>query len=305
MQLAAEVPRTATSLCECAVIVDAMINVMHSNSNWLSHVSRRRRIRSPRRNPPATRRGCTGTFPVRGAFMRDTCPRNSVVYCLHNRAAKLLSSCNTDSPMTPNASTRSSDKNQKTDPAEWVDRYGNVLYRYAVVRVRSQETAEDLVQETLLAALNSRDSFEGQSAEQTWLIGILRHKIMDHLRSRSRGMAKITDDSQVDWLADFFDDRGRWRKPPDPTAVNPDSLMEREEFWEMFDTCLDSLPPRAREAFARRVIEAEETSTISKALDVTVNNLWVILFRARTQMRRCLMHKWFGDTPTASEESSS
>ena len=201
-------------------------------------------------------------------------------------------------PMTANSPTPASAGTPNADPATWVDRYGDVLYRYTIVRVRKQDVAEDLVQETLLAALKSQDKFEGHSAEQTWLIGILRHKIMDHIRSRSRGMAKITDDSSVDWLADFFDDRGSWRKPPDPTAVNPDSLLEKEEFWETFDTCLDSLPPRAREAFARRVIEHEETSIISKALDVTVNNLWVILFRARTQMRRCLMHKWFGDPPS-------
>lgn len=183
----------------------------------------------------------------------------------------------------------------RTDPGEWIDRYGDVLYRYAIVRVRKPDVAEDLVQETLLAALKSRETFAEQSTERTWLVGILRHKIVDHLRSRSRGVAGRTEDDGTDWLAEFFDDRGRWRRTPDPTAVNPDSLLEKEEFWDAFDGCLDSLPPRAREAFARRVIEQEDTSSISDALDVTVNNVWVILFRARTQMRRCLMLKWFGE----------
>ncbi len=198
-------------------------------------------------------------------------------------------------PMASSAKRESSHRQVSIDPAEWVDRHGDVLYRYAIVRVRKQEIAEDLVQETLLAALKSQDKFEGQSAEQVWLIGILRHKILDYLRSRSRGVDGRTEAGSTDWLADFFDDRGNWRKPPDPTAVNPDSLVEREEFWDVFDHCLEGLPPRAREAFTRRVIEQEDTKSISEALSVTANNLWVILFRARTQMRSCLMLKWFGE----------
>jgi RNA polymerase sigma-70 factor (TIGR02943 family) len=259
-----------------------------------------RRQAAPTTRPYAlSSRRLAGTNAVGMRLARCVHSRRAMVHSTPRRPVILTSARarTTDLPMASKPSIRSSSKQQKTDPAEWVDRYGDVLYRYAIVRVRKQEVAEDLVQETLLAALKSQDSFEGQSAEQTWLIGILRHKIMDHIRSRSRGMAKITDDSSVDWLADFFDDRGSWRKPPDPTAVNPDSLVEKEEFWEAFDSCLDLLPPRAREAFARRVIEHEENAAISKALDVTVNNLWVILFRARTQMRRCLMHKWFGDPP--------
>jgi len=261
------------------------------------------KLMSRQHAPPPTRlyalssRRLTGTNAVGMRLARCIHSRRVMVHSPLRRPVTLTSARTTDLPMASKPSIRSSIKQQKTDPAEWVDRYGDVLYRYAIVRVRKREVAEDLVQETLLAALKSQDKFEGQSAEQTWLIGILRHKIMDHIRSRSRGMAKVTHDSSVDWLAEFFDDRGSWRKPPDPTAVNADSLLEREEFWETFDSCLDTLPPRAREAFARRVIEHEETSIISEALDVTVNNLWVILFRARTQMRRCLMHKWFGDPP--------
>ena len=211
----------------------------------------------------------------------------------------------TECRMSLRDSHRSSfEERARVDPAEWVDRYGEVLYRYAIVRVRKREVAEDLVQDTLLAALKSHDRFEGQSAEQTWIIGILRHKVMDYIRSTRRGMARVTDDSQIDWFADFFDDRGGWRKAPDPTAINPDSLLEKEEFWDVFDACLGALSPRTREAFARRVIENEETSVISGALDVTVNNLWVILFRARTQMRRCLMTKWFGDALRSEGEAS-
>ncbi len=177
------------------------------------------------------------------------------------------------------------------DPSAWVDRHGTVMYRYALVRVNKPEVAEELVQDALLAAWRSRDKFKGESTERTWLIGILRHKIMDHLRSRSRGVGEHV--SHSDWLEEFFDEKGRWVRMPDPSAVQPEALLEREEFWAVFHECLDTLAPRAREAFARRVLEQEETATICKALEVTATNLWVILFRARTQLRRCLTLKWF------------
>lgn len=196
----------------------------------------------------------------------------------------------------PNAESQAaqpSDASRQLDPASWVDRHGQVLYRYALARVRKAEVAEDLVQETLMAALSAQDRFQGQSTERTWLIGILKHKVMDHLRSRSRGASDDNTVSHSDWLEDFFDARGRWRRMPDPDAVKPEALAENEEFWQVFDACLDDLPPRYREAFARRVIEHEETGAICKALGVTATNLWVILFRARTMMRRCLTLKWF------------
>lgn len=200
-----------------------------------------------------------------------------------------------------NAEPQVSDANEPADqfdPASWVDRHGQVLYRYALARVRKPEVAEDLVQEALLAALNAQHRFQGQSTERTWLIGILKHKIIDHLRSRSRDMGEENQIGHSDWLEDFFDAKGRWLRMPDPEAVKPDALAENEEFWQVFDACLDGLPPRYREAFARRVIEQDDTQVICKAMAVTTTNLWVILYRARTMMRRCLTLKWFhGEEP--------
>ncbi|MBI4557093.1 MAG: sigma-70 family RNA polymerase sigma factor [Candidatus Hydrogenedentes bacterium] len=179
------------------------------------------------------------------------------------------------------------------DPGEWVDAHGDVLYRYALARVQRPDVAEDLVQETFLAALKCKDRFQGRSSERTWLTGILRHKILDYYRSRSRGLPETDQVSHEDWLGDFFDENGSWNKPPDPHAIHPESLVERKEFWEVFDSCLDELPVRARDAFVRRVVEDEDIDMICKTLEVTATNLYVILFRARTQMRHCLTLKWF------------
>ena len=191
-------------------------------------------------------------------------------------------------PETPQRSSGAS-----SDPLVWVAEHGDVLYGYALARVRRPEVAEDLLQETFVAALRSKDRFQGKSTERTWLTGILRHKIMDYFRSRSRGLPEAQPMSHEDALDAFFDERGRWIEPPQAEALRPDALLEQEDFWAMFDQCLDALSPRHREVFVRRVMEEEDTSAVCKALKVTATNFWVMMYRARTQMRRCLMIKWF------------
>ncbi len=179
------------------------------------------------------------------------------------------------------------------DPSTWVDLHGDVLYRYALARVRRPDVAEDLVQETFLSALKSKDRFQGRSTERTWLTGILRHKVLDHYRSRSRGIPEADTISHEDWLGELFDDKGNWIKRPDPQVIQPESLLEREEFWAVFQGCIEQMSERARNAFVLRVVESEDVETICKTLEISATNLYVILFRARTQMRHCLTLKWF------------
>ena len=67
-------------------------------------------------------------------------------------------------------------------PDDWVEAHGDYLFNFAIGQLRDASVAEDLVQDTFLAAFKARDRFSGQSSERTWLVGILRHKICDHLR---------------------------------------------------------------------------------------------------------------------------
>ena len=108
---------------------------------------------------------------------------------------------------------------EATDPASWVDRHGNYLFGYALRRLRQPELAEDLVQEALLAALRGRDQFTGASAERTWLVGILKRKIVDHLRRQHREQpaSNLADDG---WIDELFDKTGHWKKGP-AKWVNP------------------------------------------------------------------------------------
>jgi len=183
------------------------------------------------------------------------------------------------------------------DPARWVEEFGDVLLRYALVRVGDRETARDLVQETLVAALRGRTDFAGRSSVKTWLVGILRHKIVDHFRRRSRELATPAEDPE----AGAFGEDGRWRVPPQAWDADPSDALHRRQFWEALSRCLDDLPQRQASAFALREFEGLETAELGKVLGATPTNLWVILHRARLALRRCLEAGGFGDG--APEES--
>jgi RNA polymerase sigma-70 factor (ECF subfamily) len=184
-----------------------------------------------------------------------------------------------------------------SDPERWVDEYGDSLYGFALSRVQDPAVAEDLVQETFLAALQTRQKFEGRSSLRTWLIGILKHKVIDHIRRRSREQS--TDD--LDPLAEaqdrLFDEAGKWKVKPAQWATNPLKLVEEKEFWRVFTDCLSELPGRMAQAFMLREMDGLKGEEIRNVLGVSATNCGVILYRARMHLRRCLELKWFGAKP--------
>jgi RNA polymerase sigma-70 factor (ECF subfamily) len=184
---------------------------------------------------------------------------------------------------------------KRPDPTEWVEEHGDILYRFALLRVRDPHVAEDLVQETFIAALQGLDRFRGGSAVRTWLVGILKHKIIDYFRKSSREISTgdITADSEepehsvVDRLAGAPEAPRDWRD-------TPDNLLESKEFWQVFVDCLDGMTPAFRSAFSLRELDGLGTDEICKILGITPTNLWVILHRARLKLRGCLEANWFG-----------
>jgi len=181
-----------------------------------------------------------------------------------------------------------------SDPQVWLDQHGDALYRFAMMRVRSEETAEDLVQETLLAALRARSGFAGRSAERTWLIAILKNKIVDHFRRASREVPlenELPSDSVVD---EQFrgDPEDHWTEPP--AAWNqPEMAMEQAEFWQILQHCLKGLPDQQSRAFLLCEMDGLSTNELCKALNASTSNVWVLLHRARLRLRDCLAQHWF------------
>lgn len=188
-----------------------------------------------------------------------------------------------------------SDKNQRhaTDPEEWVDRYGDFLYRFALGRLHNPQEAENAVQETFLAALDSRKNFAGKSSERTWFVSILKHKIIDQFRKnyREKPVTDLTDAEQE--INSFFDQVGRPAKPPSDWELDPAQFLENKEFWETFRGCLQKLPQAIRDAFQLREVEKIDSKRVCRILNITPSNLWVMLYRARLQLRHCLEINWF------------
>ena len=188
------------------------------------------------------------------------------------------------------------------DPAQWVDRYGDALLQYAVTRVADRETAEDLVQETFLAAFKARRDFDHGSAFSTWLIAILRRKIIDHYRKDARTLA--TTDAEVDEVAPMFDRTGHWTVPPANWRSTPDCQAENSEFWQVVRRCLADLPRHLAQAFELRELGLATVQEASEIAGITPRNLSVRLHRSRLLLRGCLEQKWFAAEAVVGSEKS-
>lgn len=176
----------------------------------------------------------------------------------------------------------------KRDASRWVEEHGDALYRFALLRVGDPDLAGDLVQETFLAALRGREGFRGGSTVRTWLIGILKHKILDHYRKDRIEIpaSALAPENEAEGLNPLDHASERWSEVPS-------QLVENEEFWAVFTKCLSALPEAQRRAFSMREFDGLSGEEISKVLGVTPTNLWVMLHRARARLRKCLEINWF------------
>jgi RNA polymerase sigma-70 factor (ECF subfamily) len=184
------------------------------------------------------------------------------------------------------------------DPERWVEEHGDCLYRFALLRVREPAVAEDLVQETFLAAIKGRDRFAGQSSERSWLVGILKHKIIDHIRKSVRERPVEFIDELPKQLEEQFEEHGYWRHdggcgPKEWNTDDPTVLFQQKEFWQQMDDCLSRLPRRTADAFILREIDGSTGEEVCQVLGITPTNFWVLLHRARMQLRQCLETNWF------------
>jgi RNA polymerase sigma-70 factor (TIGR02943 family) len=185
------------------------------------------------------------------------------------------------------------------DPATWLDQHGDCLYRFALFRLHDSSVAEDVVQETLLAALQAYHSFAARGSERTWLVGILKHKITDHYRRVGRETLVSQFEEESLEHNEFFRQEGEWvghweqDRAPLEWKATPEDLVEQGEFFEVLSRCLSPLPERIRAAFTLREVDGVKSEEICDVLGVSANNLWVMLHRARLHLRRCLELNWF------------
>jgi RNA polymerase sigma-70 factor (ECF subfamily) len=177
-----------------------------------------------------------------------------------------------------------------TDPVSWVVAHGDYLFNFAVGQVRDAGVAEDLVQDTFAAAFKARERFEGKCSERTWLVGILRHKIYDHLRYacreravRSEELPREDEDESMMWIHQVAHE-----------CVHPTRRMELAEFKENLEHAMGTLPPRIAQVFQLYEIEELPNREVCAQLNISESNLWVMLHRARKQLRTQLEGWWSG-----------
>jgi len=186
------------------------------------------------------------------------------------------------------------------EPTEWVERYSRELFRFAMQRLRNEDDAEDVVQETFLTAWRTREAFRGDLSERNWLYMILKSRIIDLVRRRQTRQRTFTD--VEDLGEDNFREDGHWapeyRARPWPADAMSD--VDRQDFQEVFDLCLGNLNERQRLIFLAKEVDGFEAEEICQEFDITPSNLWVILHRARLKLRGCLEKNWFGTQPEAS-----
>ena len=181
-------------------------------------------------------------------------------------------------------------KTNSIDPDNWVDKYSDYLFNYTITRVGDRETANDLVAETFLAGLRSMKNFKGESTERTWLVSILKRKIIDHYRriNSAKGKAEVKfnyrDQDEGDRLEEQI---------ADLSGRNAQQLMENEELGKAIMDCLDQLNERQAAIFKMKTLEDADTETVCNEFGITPSNLWVIIHRTRTALAKCLEKTWF------------
>ena len=176
-----------------------------------------------------------------------------------------------------------------------LDTHRRYLLRVAQLQLRDSDLAEDVVQDTMLAALKAREGFTGRSTVKTWLTGILKHKIIDAIRARQREpmvAASFEEETDLDEFDPMFKDDGRWEARPADWG-DPEGALSRQQFFDVMQVCLEKLPPNTARVFMMREVMDLTTEEICKELKITANNLWVILYRARMALRVCLEQNWF------------
>jgi RNA polymerase sigma-70 factor (TIGR02943 family) len=178
------------------------------------------------------------------------------------------------------------------NPHKWIEKYADYLYSYAVHRVDDEEQAKDLVQETFLAALEKIEKFEGRSSEKTWLTSILKNKIFDIFRARASSLKNL---ALCEAYPQFFNQEdGHWMVDlrPKEFSVQDKDAIESKEFNHILQKCLKKLPALWIAAFKMKFMDEENAKDICNELEVTPTNYWVIIHRAKVNLRACLQKHW-------------
>ncbi len=176
------------------------------------------------------------------------------------------------------------------DTSKWVDDYADILFNFANVRVSDHDLAKDLVQDTFVSALKGIDKFQGKSTVKTWLFSILKRKIIDHWRKQESRKTKPisffgSEGMKKGGFLDAYSPKGR--------LSEVEANLENDELRAAIAQCIGALPPKWKGIVIDKMVEEKESEEVCNDHDITASNLWVIVHRAKVQLRDCLEKKWF------------
>ena len=180
------------------------------------------------------------------------------------------------------------------DARQWVNQHADYLYSFALSRLNNEEQAKDLVQDTFLAALQKVDSFEGKASERTWLTAILKNKIIDVYRKKSSGLKLVSESEAIADQEGFFKEDGHWSDKYKPVSfgIEDTDNLGNKEFNNILKKCMEKLPVLWHAVFTMKLVDEESSENVCKELSVSPSNLWVIIHRAKVNLRACLQKNW-------------
>ncbi|MGP1684507.1 MAG: RNA polymerase factor sigma-70, partial [Giesbergeria sp.] len=170
------------------------------------------------------------------------------------------------------------------------------MLKFAALQLGDSPLAEDAVQEALMGALKNASAFRGRAALKTWVFAILKNKIADALRRKKRlgeASALMQDRDEQENLDELFNARGFWEPDNRPAAWgNPQEALHQNQFWKVFEICLEALPGQQARVFMMREYIELDSNEICAAVGISTSNLNVIMHRARLRLRECLENSW-------------
>lgn len=178
----------------------------------------------------------------------------------------------------------------KVDPSKWLESHGDVLFAFAFSRLRDRDAAEEVVQEAFLGALRNLQTLSKQSSEGAWLMGILKKKVVDRIREKSKRALSLEGEDQV--VSRLFDEKGNWSNAARKAGSLRLDALEQAEFRDLFELCLEALPGNQAAVFVLKEVQQENTETVCKELEISSTNLWVLMHRARLRLAECIKTRW-------------
>jgi RNA polymerase sigma-70 factor (ECF subfamily) len=187
-------------------------------------------------------------------------------------------------------------QNNKIVLEKWVKQFSDELFSWALYKTSSKETAEDLVQETFLAAFRKLDTFQGKSQPKTWLFSILNNKVIDYYRSSAKTTKQnfsLTESSGVAITEGLFNQYGCWKtNDVNPIWDQEEELLDNPDFNNTLEICMEELPTKWQLAITSKYLTQKNATEICQELEITVSNYWQIVHRAKLLLKKCLDIKW-------------